>query len=391
MAELPKKLRHKLQQRQENETYRELKTAQGKVDLVSNDYLGLAKNDKIFRGAIQLLESKGAVYNGSTGSRLLSGNSQLYEETEEYLAKFYEEESALIFNSGYDANLGIFSTVPQRGDLVFFDEYIHASMRDGIRMGLAKSHKFKHNDLNDLTELLRRTKKDITSETHCYIATEAVFSMDGDSPNLEALLEICDEFQCKLILDEAHAIEGIGKTKSDLRNEGLDKGLIFARIVTFGKAVGIQGSAILGSQALKEYLLNYARSFIYTTALPPMTIASILYAYRQMDSDEVKQQKTYLQANIEFLHQEIKKSKLKDVFIPSNSAIHSCVIPGNKRVKKVAQSLSKRGFDLRPILAPTVPEGKERIRICLHSFNTEEEIKEVLSILAYAIDEKIHT
>jgi len=391
MAEFPNKLRQKLEQRKKEDTFRELFPTSNLVDFVSNDYLGLARDKSIFKAATNLLESRAFMRNGSTGSRLLSGNNELFEETENLLAAYYGEEAALIFNSGYDANLGLFSSVPQRGDLILYDEYIHASMRDGIRMGLGRSIKFPHNDLDELRALLQREREVIPQDAQCYIVTEAVFSMDGDHPDLEALISLCREFHCQLILDEAHAIKGIGKAPIELENKKHTTQGVFARIITFGKAAGVQGSVILGSQELRTYLLNFARSFIYTTALPPMTIASILHTYQQIDSNEILERKSKLQSHIDLFHREIEKLRVKDLFIPSNSAIHSCIIPGNKRVKKVAQTLVKNGFDVRPILAPTVPEGKERIRICLHSFNTEEEIKEVLSILAYAIDEKIHT
>ncbi|MEY8020637.1 aminotransferase class I/II-fold pyridoxal phosphate-dependent enzyme [Muriicola sp. SD30] len=391
MADFPNKLRQKLEQRKKEDTFRELLPGSNLVDFVSNDYLGLARDKSIFKAATDLLESRDFIGNGSTGSRLLSGNNQLFEETEKLLAAYYGEEAALIFNSGYDANLGLFSSVPQRGDLILYDEYIHASMRDGIRMGLARSVKFKHNDLKHLRALLQNLRKNISPDAQCYVVTEAVFSMDGDQPNLEALISLCREFHCQLIIDEAHGIRGIDKTPTELESKKNATQGIFTRIVTFGKAAGVQGSAILGSRELRTYLLNFARSFIYTTALPPMTIASILHTYQQFDSKEILERKSKLRSHIDLFHKEIEKLSLKDLFIPSNSAIHSCIIPGNKRVKRVAQTLSKKGFDVRPILAPTVPEGKERIRICLHSFNTEEEIKEVLSILAYAINEKTHT
>ncbi|QBA65163.1 aminotransferase class I/II-fold pyridoxal phosphate-dependent enzyme [Muriicola soli] len=391
MANLPKKLKQKLQQRLDDDIIRSLSTTRGSVDFVSNDYLGLAKDNETFRAAIDLLEARGEMGNGSTGSRLLSGNNELFEDTENYLAEYYGEEAALIFNSGYDANLGLFSSVPQRGDLILFDEYIHASMRDGIRMGLARSIKFTHNDLNELRDILQRERENITQDAQCYIVTEAVFSMDGVQPELKTLLSLCGEFQCKLILDEAHAIRGIDKTLSDLKGSEYLPQCVFARIVTFGKAIGVQGAAILGSNDLKNYLLNYARSFIYTTALPPMTVASILCIYQKLDSEDIQRRKSKLRSNIALFQGETEKRELGELFIKSNSAIHSCIIPGNNRVKKVAQTLIQKGYDLRPILAPTVPVGKERIRICLHSFNTEDEIKEVLSILAYAIEEKIHS
>ena len=390
MADLPKKLKKKLQERKDNKTLRNLKTGGGLVDFVSNDYLGLARDENIFRGAIQILESSGQIRNGSSGSRLLSGNTELFERTETYLAQFYGQDAALIFNSGYDANIGLFSSVPQRGDLIVYDEYIHASMRDGIRMSLAKDYKYKHNDLEDLRQLLSRILRQTDQDVQCYVATEAVFSMDGDAPDLRALVSLCSEFKCRLILDEAHAIKGSDSTIQDLKDGKLAGQVVFARIVTFGKAMGVQGAAVLGGMDLKTYLLNYARSFIYTTALPPMSTASVLFACQQMNTGEVRKKVGVLRNNIVFFLSEIENRKLQDRFIPSSSAIHCCLIPGNARVRKVAEMMENKGFDVRPILAPTVPEGMERIRFCLHSFNTHDEIKEVLSILACAIEEIIH-
>lgn len=391
MADLPEKLRKKLEERRDSKTMRELRAGITGVDFVSNDYLGYAGDQSIFRGAMRLLEASGQVRNGSTGSRLLSGNSDLYEKTETYLSEIFGSGSALIFNSGYDANLGFFSSVPQRGDLIFYDEYIHASMRDGIRMGLAKSYRYRHNNLDDLRQLLSRMTPEISEGSQCYLATEAVFSMDGDAPDLEALISLCHEYRCRLIIDEAHAIRGSDMTISDLKNQALVNEVVIARIITFGKAVGIQGSAILCDRELRTYLLNFARSFIYTTALPPMSVASIFVACQQFSEPGGRERISRLRANIDLFLREVEGCGLKDRFIPSTSAIHSCVIPGNTKVKEVSGILGERGYDVRPILAPTVPEGMERIRFCLHSYNSHDEIKEVLSILAHAIEENAHT
>ena len=390
MTGLPKKLNQKLQERSTKNALRELQAGSNKVDFVSNDYLGLARNAGIFHGAQKLLLDRGIIQNGSTGSRLLSGNSALYEETEQYIAAYYKAEAALIFNSGYDANLGFFSSVPQRTDVVVFDEYIHASMRDGIRMGTAKSLKFKHNDLNDLALVLQRVRKNSEEVTECYVVTEAVFSMDGDSPDVEGLTSLCKKYRCKLILDEAHSIPGVDTTVENQYTKELKDEVLFARIVTFGKAMGVQGSAILGSNDLKSYLLNFARSFIYTTALPSMTVASILIAFQLIETAEVLEQKKSLKENILIFIQERNNLKLDISFIPSTSAIHSCIVPGNSNVKKLAAVLQENGYDVRPILSPTVPEGQERLRFCLHSYNTEREIKEVLSILASSINTEIY-
>ena len=390
MTRLPKKLTQKLQERSERNALRELQCNSRKVDFVSNDYLGMAKNEAVFHKAYKLLKDRQILQNGSTGSRLLSGNSPLYEETEQQLAAYYKAESALIFNSGYDANLGLFSAVPQRSDIVIFDEYLHASMRDGIRMGTAKSLKFKHNDLEDLGVILKKIRSDAEPSSVCYVVTESVFSMDGDSPDLPNLMELCKEYGCKLILDEAHAIRGINEAIVDPGSIGFQEEVIFARIVTFGKAMGVQGAAILGSAPLKSYLLNFARSFIYTTALPPMTVASILTVIQDATSEEFKKQKENLKENIMIFTRQVRNLELNNYFIPSASAIHCCVIPGNTSVKKIADVLQKNGFDVRPILSPTVPEGEERLRFCLHAYNTHNEILEVLSILATAMKKEFH-
>ncbi len=390
MENLPGKLGRKLQERKDQNAFRQLRAGTGLIDFVSNDYLGLSGEEEVLKGALKLLEAAGGLRNGSTGSRLLSGNSQMYSKTEAALAHYYQSEDCLIFNSGYDANLGLFSSILQRGDLIFYDEYAHASMRDGIRMGLGKSYKYKHNDLSDLRDQITTQLKKIGPETTLYVATEAVFSMDGDQPDLDPLLKLCEEFDCKLILDEAHVVNGTGMI-SDLEQFGLSEQVILARVVTFGKAMGVQGAGILCGKELKSYLVNFARSFIYTTALPPVSVASILYVCKEMNQKLLIERKEDLLGNIRFFLEELERLGLENRFIPSKSAIHSCLIPGNTEVKEVSAVLGRRGFDVRPILAPTVPAGMERLRFCLHSFNSHDEIREVLTILAHALEENAHT
>jgi 8-amino-7-oxononanoate synthase len=390
MADLPEKLSRKLQERKEQNSFRELRVSADLVDFVSNDYLGLSGDGEVLRRGLDILESATGLRNGSTGSRLLSGNSELFERTEAALSRYYRADACLIFNSGYDANLGLFSSVLQRGDLIFYDEYIHASMRDGIRMGMAKSYKYRHNDLEDLRKQLSRHRQMSGPGTPCYIATEAVFSMDGDQPEMDLLLALCDEYGCRLILDEAHAVKGSAMT-TDLGQSSTFRRVIMARILTFGKAMGVQGAAVLCGVELKSYLVNFARSFIYTTALPPLSIASVLYVCEQMAEGKMEDRKEELLRNIAFFIEETERLALKNRFIPSNSAIHSCLIPGNTEVKRISGTLNSKGFDVRPILAPTVPEGMERLRFCLHSFNSRDEIREVLTILAHALEENVHT
>lgn len=383
---LPNSLQAKLEQRQANNALRQLLVAKNLVDFASNDYIGFAHSETIFHQTHQYLLDQNIKTNGATGSRLISGNHNLYEIAESFIANFHQSETALIFNSGYDANVGFFSAVPQRNDVILYDELCHASIRDGIQMSHAKAYKFQHNDLEDLQQkLITYNSKLIT----LYIVTESVFSMDGDCPNIEQLVALTQKHNAYLVIDEAHALGVFGEQGEGLiQSVGLqDK--VFARIMTFGKGLGCHGAAILGSAELKSYLVNFARSFIYTTGLSPHSVATILIAYQHLSKDpsvsELAKQKKALQSlrnNILFFNQEKLRLGLKPMFVYSKSAIQCAIIPGNSTVKKIATQLQQKGFDVKPILSPTVPEGQERLRFCLHSYNSEAEISNVLELLA---------
>ncbi|AXT62143.1 pyridoxal phosphate-dependent aminotransferase family protein [Aquimarina sp. AD10] len=379
MEGLPKKLQKKLFDRAQNNALRTLPGSKGWVDFSSNDYLGFASSKDIFNETHKLLEEKKTFRNGATGSRLLSGNHNFYIETEQMLAKVHHADAALIFNSGYDANIGFFSSVPQRGDIIFYDELIHASIRDGLQMGIAKSYKFKHNDIDDLQEKITTLSAKLENDNEVYVVTESVFSMDGDSPDLKKLVSFCKNKNYQLVVDEAHALGVFGKNGIGLVQElGLEH-QVFARINTFGKAMGCHGAVILGSKDLKSYLINFSRSFIYTTGLPPHSLATIQTAYKELQ-DSVEAQK--LVENISFFNKKIKETELDSIFIKSNSAIHCCIISGNENVEKVARQIQEKGFDVKPIKSPTVAKGKERLRFCLHSFNSKKEITKVIELLA---------
>lgn len=383
MTGFPKKLQQKLLERKKNNALRSLPISDNLVDFSSNDYLGFANNEAIYANTFQLSLKKNISQNGATGSRLLSGNHGLYAQLEQQVSKFHKSECAVVFNSGYDANIGFFSAVPQRGDIVFYDEYIHASIRDGIKMGNAKNYKFKHNDLEDLRAKIENSVRaeSRTPESEIYIVTESVFSMDGDSPDLTAFAKFCDQEGLHLIVDEAHAVGVFGTKGAGLVQElGIEK-QIFSRIITFGKALGCHGAAILGSGQLKNYLVNFARSFIYTTGLPPHSIATILSSYAYLEIPDVEDQGKYLRDNILLFKNKIKSLEINNYFVPSDSAIQCCMISGNEKVKSVSKKLEDKGFDVKAILSPTIPEGEERLRFCLHSFNTPDEIGLVLQLL----------
>lgn len=372
---IPNALQQKLQLRTESNALRKLPIPTNGIDFSSNDYLGFAKSEEIFDATHQYLVDKNIKVNGATGSRLISGNHNLYTITEKYIAEFHQSETALIFNSGYDANVGFFSAVPQRNDIILYDELCHASIRDGIQMSHAKSYKFQHNDYEDLESLLKRFVTLSGVEVSVYIVTESVFSMDGDTPNMETLVSVSEKFKALLVVDEAHALGVFGEKGEGLMQSQNLQDKIFARIMTFGKGLGCHGAAILGSAGLKEYLVNFARSFIYTTGLSPHSVATVLIAYQNLNqSCELKK----LKENISFFNQQKQLLGIKSLFVYSKSAIHSAIIPGNEKVKQIASQLQEKGFEVKAILSPTVPEGQERLRFCLHSYKTEKEMEEVL-------------
>ncbi|MGB5429255.1 aminotransferase class I/II-fold pyridoxal phosphate-dependent enzyme [Eudoraea sp.] len=388
MGLLPKKLHTRLVEREEGNTLRTLPKDIRGIDFSSNDYLGIANNQIVFKKATSILYEKEIVKNGATGSRLLTGNGILFNEVEKLLRELHNADSALIFNSGYDANIGLFSSVPQRDDIILYDEFIHASIRDGIKMSNARSYKYRHNDLKDLlSHILREKGKNTNNDREIYIVTESVFSMDGDSPDLKALSLLCEKFKCNLIVDEAHAIGLFGSNGCGRIQELKLQENIFARIITFSKALGCHGAAILGSADLNKYLINFARSFIYTTGLPPHALATIIAAYQYMTNPEGLRERELLHENIAMFNQEKERLGISSFFIPSSSAIHSCIIKGNNKVKQIAQIIQKNSFDVRPILSPSVPKGEERLRFCLHSFNSKEDICIMLQHLELAIKE----
>ncbi|PTX44734.1 8-amino-7-oxononanoate synthase [Christiangramia gaetbulicola] len=382
MKQLPSKLEKRLERRKEEDSFRILLSFPAGVDFFSNDYLGFSRSEEIAESTGRILKHY-EIANGSTGSRLLSGNHPVFKETENQLASFHNAQSALIFNSGYDANIGFFSAVPQKNDIILFDEYAHASIRDGLKMSLARDYKFQHNNLEDLEEKLKRFRDD-SSDSEIYIVTESVFSMDGDSPDLVQLMEIAERYNALTIIDEAHATGVLGDHGKGLVQDLKLEGKIFARIQTFGKAMGCHGAAILGSRKLKDYLINFSRSFIYTTALSPHSVASIRSAYRYLEGDETHLKK--LRGNIQYFKAEILKNDLQDIFIASDSAIQACVISGNTKVKNAAAELQKTGFNVKPILSPTVPAGSERLRFCIHTYNSSHEISQVLKVLGNFVE-----
>ena len=379
VGKLPEILDKKLEERKANNALRKLTVFNKEaVDFYSNDYIGFAQEKAIIERAQKSVQQE-QFKNGSSGSRLISGTHQLHLTTEALLADFHKAETALLFNSGYDANVGLFSSILQRGTIVLFDELIHASVRDGIQMSNAKSYKFKHNSLEDLENKLKRFAVDGNT---LFVAVETVYSMDGDVCSVDAIVDLCEKYKAHLVVDEAHSNGVFGENGSGLICEKNLEAKVFARVHTFGKALGCHGAVVLGSGQLRDYLINFSRAFIYTTAIPLHAVAIVYEAYQELLKTQSIQK---LQENIQFFKQEVGVNNLQERFIESDSAIHCCIISGNHQVKQVANLLNEKGFAVKPILSPTVKQGEERLRICLHSFNSKQEIKSLVEALAKAL------
>jgi 8-amino-7-oxononanoate synthase len=371
---LPDHLLKSLQQRQADQALRRLPEPLSGIDFSSNDYLGFARSADLYDKALAWLAHRNLKVNGSTGSRLISGNHSAVVEVEGQLAEFHQADAALIFNSGYDANLGVFSSLPQRNDVILYDELCHASIRDGIRLSAAKSYKFRHNDTEHLKSLLEQYQGNTI-----FVATESVFSMDGDTPPMAEMVSVCRQSGAYLIVDEAHALGVFGeKGQGVLQSQNLHHE-VFARVMTFGKGLGCHGAVVLGSTQLKQYLVNFARSFIYTTALSPHALAAISIAYTELENPVHRQM---LQERISHFNQEKMRLGIKPIFVYGKSAIQSAILPGNDTVSRIASQLQDEGFAVKAILSPTVPQGLERLRFCLHTYNSANEITAVLSRLA---------
>ncbi|MFY0255368.1 aminotransferase class I/II-fold pyridoxal phosphate-dependent enzyme [Chitinophaga sp. 30R24] len=357
-----------LDERREQELFRELRLPGDKVDFCSNDYLGLTRNAEVRAYIHQVMEERHPPH-GSTGSRLLAGNYEWILSVEKDLAAFHHAAAGLIYNSGYDANLGLFSCLGRRGDTIIYDQLIHASIRDGVRLSAAQSFSFLHSDIGDLEKKLRNASGNI------FVAVESIYSMDGDLAPLAAIAALCQQYGAHLIVDEAHATGVIGNAGEGLVQLLLLEEQCFARVHTFGKAVGCHGAVVLGSTILRDYLINFSRSFIYTTALPPASLAAIEAGYAVFP---------YLQAEREMLSSLITQFRAgmeQTDLLPGTTPIQAVLTPGNDYTRRTSERLQAAGLDVRPILHPTVPKGAERLRIVLHSFNTSDEVAHLVKVL----------
>ncbi len=372
MTEIDLLLQEKLRIRKEKNYFRSLRPKLDLIDFSSNDYLGFAHSnalDEAFDAIVR--RHKTSSIAGSTGSRLLSGNTAYCEELEQKIADFHVADAGLIFNSGYNANIGLLGSLGLKGDCIIYDELIHASMLDGIHLSRASGVPFRHNDLGSLKEKLE------TATGRKIVAVESLYSMDGDDVPLRQIVALAKQYNAFVIVDEAHGTGVFGTSGEGLCNAlGIEK-QVDARVVTFGKSLGVHGAIVLGSRSLRDYLINYARSFIFTTALPQANLMTIEAAY------DVLMQSTapaVLRARILLFKKQLQPQVAQKIIstITPNQAL---IIPDNVQARRASQFLEERGMDVRAILFPSVPKGAERLRICLHAHNTEAQIRLLSSSL----------
>lgn len=354
-----------LRKRNQLGTLRTLKQKAEGIDFCSNDYLGLAGNKKLQTIMLEKINKNPKWLSGSTGSRLISGNSQIADSTEDFIAEKHQFSSALLFPSGYNANLALFSTLPDRHDTIIADEQIHRSVHDACKMSNARKLKFRHNDIEDLESILKRQKG------HCYIAIESLYSMEGDLAPIREIADLAKQYESYLMVDEAHAFGVFGNGL--VSQYGLqDK--VTANVITYGKALGAHGAAILCNDIIKSYLVNFASPFIYTTSAQSFQWMSIKAGYDFLEDH--KELSIQLQENIKiFRSRELQSPSWED------SPVQAIIIPDNQKLQFLQDTLSQEGFLTYAIYSPTVKEGTERLRICLHSFNTEKEIIRLTEII----------
>lgn len=330
------------------------------VNLSSNNYLGFADNKKITE---EFLNEVGDKYSfGSASARLLTGTLPVYKELEDLISQLFRKEKTLLFNSGYHANVGINSCIAGKGDVIFSDKLNHASIIDGMRLSEGKFFRFPHKNMEALEKLLTRERKNFNN---AIIVSESVFSMDGDIADIEKLVELKEKFNCILILDEAHAFgvfgqNGLGVTEKLGITDKVD--LI---VGTFGKAIGSMGAFATGSQTLVDYLTNKARSFIFSTALPPINIAFSKWIIENKLPQTLEKRQRMLSIG--------EKAGSESHIIP-------VIIGGNKETVDTCEILFHNGFFTLPIRPPTVPEGTSRLRLSLTTDITEKELFDAISL-----------
>ncbi len=348
--------------------------------LGSNSYLGLSVDPKVVESAKIALEKYGA---GSGGSRLVSGSSDLHRMLEDRIAKFKNTQAAILFSSGYLANIGTISALVGSDDIIYSDELNHASIIDGARLSRSTVRIYKHLDMNHLQKLL-----EVDKDKKCkkLIVTDTVFSMDGDLVPLPELVEISERCECMLMIDEAHATGVLGKRGSGATEHFGVEDRVPVVMGTLSKAVGSIGGYIAGSQELIDFIRNRVRSYIFDTSLPPASLAASITAIDIIENEPERRE--HLWNLVNQFKSEIENSGLK--ILPSHSAIIPVLIGDAEPALNFARTLRENGVFTPAVRPPSVPHGMCRIRVTIMAKHTEEHINTAINSFksAYKLLEK---
>jgi 8-amino-7-oxononanoate synthase len=368
-------LRAELDRLEARHEFRRLAQLEG-VNLSANDYLGLSTDPRLSRAVAAALEAGTPV--ASTGSRLLSGNAPEWETLESNFARFIGTEAALFFSSGYAANMGLLSAILRPDDTVFSDESNHASLIDGIRLSRARKVIFPHLDLAFLEDALRRSD----SAGRRFIVVESLFSMEGDGAPIADLLSLAGRFGAELIVDEAHATGVYGPRGRGLVAAANGNTRVFASVHTCGKALASAGAFVCGTETLKQFLVNRARTFIFSTALPPYFAAQIGKAVEIVA--EADDERRRLLGLADFLRARLQEAGFN--IGTSDTQIVPVLLGGNDAAIHYARELSRHGFAVPPIRPPTVPDGTSRLRLSVTTKLSEEILDRLVKALVAARD-----
>ncbi|MFH1665214.1 MAG: 8-amino-7-oxononanoate synthase [Candidatus Omnitrophota bacterium] len=340
------------------------------TDLSSNDYLGLSSHPEIRKSAMEALSP---VF-GSAASRLMTGSSLLHHILENRVSAFKKKPAAVVFNSGYQANVGVISALCGKGDCVFFDRLSHASILDGIKLSGARPFRFRHNDTGHLEELLARERGRYRG---AMVITETVFSMDGDLAPLEEIVRLKERYNCVMMADEAHATGIFGKNGTGMAEEKGVSGKVDILMGTFSKALGGFGAYVATALDVRDYLVNTARSFIYSTSLPPAVIAADITALGLIENEPYRRR--VLLSNADHLRGELKKTGFT---VTGDSQIIPVITGDNAGTVRISEYLRGKGWWVTPVRPPTVPEGKARLRISLSYDHTKETLDRFIRDIA---------
>ncbi len=351
------------------------------LNFSSNDYLGLSTAPELADAAREAIGRFGA---GAGASRLICGSLSPYHELEETLARFKGTESALYFSTGYAAAVGTICALVGSDDVIVIDRLVHASIVDAARLSGAKLRVFAHNDLEDLEKMLRWAGERNTNPQHpsrTLIVTESIFSMDGDQAPLRAIVELKDRYGAWLMVDEAHATGVLGKRHCGLAEEQGVADRIEIQMGTLGKAVGASGGYICGAQVLVDYLVNRARSFVFSTAPVPAAAAAATAGLRLIQSEAGEKRCAQLWQRVEQLLQGVAALQGRSAALQATSAIIPLIIGPEVTAMEVAGALRRRGIYIPAIRYPTVARGEARLRITLTAAHTQADVEELLAAL----------